>query len=496
MTKNINLSDASHHIFRDSDIWNTLSGFLIARVRYWVYSAHIALWDSKEEEIAGDIIQDAIIGTLRYILYHSRINETEFVLTQPFLKISAAIAYQYYKAQEWRDSRFVPIRLRNMHAQECASVEEQTFSQETALASAEQEWYYECLAGTIMKIPRSLRKALLVQLANYVHPNSQPARFLLNAFLRRNVHLENYKRFLPHSPRARYKHRALLELAYRQVIKEQKQEHDALIAESQNFLLMNTWETEMIEHDIVIRALMQRLKETAPRTRPDLAFRARLREKVLDRMIEHQIRQTLARHAEQIEEQALPFFRHLATEGQNQNYERSTFDPYDPDDFETWSSQHNDLELTAFSTYLESKTPLASIDPVFRETLREKLKGIPLLLPTARPPDNALHETEKLLGQLPPEDYLLTNNTDDPDSMLHEREKSLEQSSHVDYFSFDDIDDPDDAFDETELLPKQLWQVDHLSFDELDDHDEQPGQLPEQSGVSRQSKSRTCSANQ
>jgi hypothetical protein len=414
MSQNENLSLAYQHLFKDDLIWHKLYCFLVVRVRYWVYSAQLSLWHGNEEEIAGDIVQDAIIGTWTYALEYSQWTcETETVFPNLLMRMSAALAYQHYRTREHYDSRFVSTRLRHGRAQRYVAVNELVNWQETAIASAIQEWYCECLVRTIMEIPRIPRRALLVQLANRMRLNSRSPQLLLSAFRKRDIRLEDYQHSLPRSPREWNKHRALLQFAYRQLIKEQRRENHELLSSSQDLFSQAFEKSEDRESDLVLAGLMEHLEVTAPQPRPDLAFRQKLRDELLDIMVEHQVSRMMTVHPVQAVKGFPSSSRSADTGNENRNEEQPS-----PDLFKAGSPDHahtDAVEFRVFSAYLEAKAPLAAIDPVFRETLCAKLKTIPLTyeVQTDKAVESVLKETEQRLEQLSRESCSLPGEADD-----------------------------------------------------------------------------------
>lgn len=395
MSKDPEIPHADQYAFKNSTIWNKLYSFLALRVRYWVYSARLSLWRGKEEEIAADIVQDAIIGTLTYVLQYTLAAwGKEAMPSRPLQRISAAIAYNHYREQMRDDSRFVSRRLRNCAAQGYRTIDEQVSSQEQAEASAFQEWYCECLVDAIMRVPQRPREAFLIHLANHVRFGSQPTELLQTAFAKRAIDLRHYQGALPSAFQELKEHEALLQFACEHITKEQKKQEDyealyyKCLSESEVFARFAYPEAhEDDEHDPEFAGLVARLQATVPLPVPDLAFRESLRGDLLNILVEYRV----------VEKTVLPVSQ--TVEMSRQDIQPQSEDRLLPD-LAFVPDADEDLELAVLAACLSARAPLTPIDPVFRDNLRKKLKDIPAMYATSR---TVLHGTEKLFERLPEE---------------------------------------------------------------------------------------------
>ena len=396
MDKNTGVSDINSSSYKNNVVWGKLYHFLEIRVRCWVYSNHLSLWRGQAEEVTADIIQDAVVGTLTYTQQWSQWNWEKEVISSSWLQyIGAVIAYKHYQKQRCYAARFVSVRLHSRLAQ--GFFTERVDPLEIVLTSTFYEWYCEHLVRVIAKIPVRLRDALLVRLANRTRFGAQLTLLLQSRFLQRNIDLyDYYQRPLPRNLQERSEHEALLQLAYGQIMKKQKQENNELLSECAEFSGLESAEMYEAEHDPELVGLIEHLKAHAPSPRPDISLRETLRDKILEAQLEHQISQkTAAISAQAVEALVLP---NTAAETNNDG-ESALSNNLDIDDSEA------DPELAVLAAYLDAKARSALIDPIFREALREKLKKVEGTNPPFTVVEDALDATEKFLGQLPPEFY-------------------------------------------------------------------------------------------
>jgi hypothetical protein len=140
-------------------------------------------------------------------------------------------------------------------------------------------------------MPDRQRTALLIDLANRLHFEAQPAQVLQRALLKAGLRLQDYQRPLPSNPKERRGHEALLRLAYRQIMKQQErskeQENTEEIRVSQGPVLSNDTRPDDIESNPELAALAAHLNATAPSVIVDPAFRKALRDELLDLLAEH-----------------------------------------------------------------------------------------------------------------------------------------------------------------------------------------------------------------
>lgn len=392
MATNVDSSDSDECSLKNNTTWDTLYRFLGTRVRFWVHSSHIPLWQGQEEEIVADILQEAIASTFMYTLeYSSGTKEGGVIPCNSLRQISTAIAYKQF--QDWRcqESRFVYTRPHGFSNHGYVVIYEQVDPLERAVDSTFQEWYCDLLAGEIAKMPDRQRTALLIDLANCQHFDAQPTQVLQRAFLKAGLRLQDYQRPLPSNSKERRGHKALLRLAYRRIMKQQErskeQENTEAIRMSQEPVLSNDTGPDDIESNPELAALAAHLEATAPSVIVDPAFRKALRDKLLDRLAEHHASEA----AETVPEDA--------PEGTNEQSNAEAVNRGQRPALSNDSGPKNTGSEVGPTSHLEAAAHLAAVDPAFRRTLQEKLVSIPTV--HHRPiVEKALDETERILERV------------------------------------------------------------------------------------------------
>ncbi|HEY1352793.1 MAG TPA: hypothetical protein VGF67_24525 [Ktedonobacteraceae bacterium] len=357
MSINAHIPETEEERYSNSTFWEALYGSLRALVHHWVRSAPLALWRGQEEEIAADIVQEAISDTFRYARdYVCRTREKGIIFWQPLRRVSAVLAYKQYERQRRRDSSFVSVRVHQLAAQGYTTFDWRDDPLEPAL----QERYCEYLAEAILTISSRARTAFLVYLANRTRLQAQPS-FLCSALQKRGIHLPNYRVSWPRHPQKQQEYQALLQDACRQLIQEHTNGSQLPPVEIWGPALLAELEPESAEQNLEFLILMACLEMTPPFPYPDLAFRESLRHTLRER------------------------FLHIQLERQREE-------------------EH---ELAFLGARLEETAPPVWMEPVNREmllqALREKLKNIKATLAPAPEAEDVIRETEERLRteQLP-----------------------------------------------------------------------------------------------
>src|SRR6266581_4061869 len=171
--------------------WSKLYSFLRPRVERWVYSSHISSWRGQEEDLVDDIVQEAVIRTLKYA---RRAEQGEVSMIASFEGFSLKIAHNYLqdlRRRDWRLSHFI--------------TDYQFLESIIVMLPAE-----------IVKLPTKQRRALLIDLANRMHFGVYPTP-LQRAFLEVGIQLQDYQQALPEDPVELSRHRSLVSIAYKRI---------------------------------------------------------------------------------------------------------------------------------------------------------------------------------------------------------------------------------------------------------------------------------------
>jgi RNA polymerase sigma factor (sigma-70 family) len=199
---------------RSEKTWVDLINWLHSYVRYLVYSAHVPRWHGQEEDIVEDIVQET---ARRIIAYAQRAEHGEVLPIYSPKHMIAMIARNYCIDMQRRDRRL-------QHSPSDTSTPEyfpkgdQMSLLELATEHISQEEIFARLAHEIVHFPKKQRQALLVDLANRMHFDTQLTS-LQKAFLMEGIDLKAYQLPLPADSTERGRQAALASLAYKRVAK-------------------------------------------------------------------------------------------------------------------------------------------------------------------------------------------------------------------------------------------------------------------------------------
>jgi len=170
-------------------------------------------WRGQEEDLVDDIVQEAVIRTLKYA---RRAEQGEVSMIASLEGFSLKIAYNYLqdlRRRDWRLSRFITddrsSRLPVIMSGRFDVLEDITDYQFL-------ESVIVMLPAEIVKLPAKQQKALLIDLANRMHFGVYPTP-LQEAFLKVGIQVQDYQRALPEDLVELSRHRSLVSIAYKRV---------------------------------------------------------------------------------------------------------------------------------------------------------------------------------------------------------------------------------------------------------------------------------------
>ncbi|MBA2682424.1 MAG: sigma-70 family RNA polymerase sigma factor [Ktedonobacteraceae bacterium] len=190
--------------------WERLYRALRIPVTYWVSSASISSWSRQRDDIITDIVQEAIIRTLKY---SRRAERGEAAPIDSLEHLGVMIAYNCFR-DLWRRDRCLLYIIQQRY--EATQVRDDQL--DIALDNVLQEALFVRLAHEIVKFPDKQRHALLMDLANRMYFGKRPTP-LQQAFLEAGIHLQRYQLPLPTGPAERNRYSSLLNLAYKRLAK-------------------------------------------------------------------------------------------------------------------------------------------------------------------------------------------------------------------------------------------------------------------------------------
>lgn len=199
-------------------IWKELYLYLLCIVKCWVRTSGVPSWHGQSDEVAEDIVQEAIYRTLKYA------QSAELGLVPPIhalRRLSIVIAKNHYQDLRRREYRLVRLtqleRSSEVHVNKYdSSIYNQIDIAEVALDNVFRGRLFINLSHEIVKLPNKQRRALLIDLANRMHFGIEPT-VLQQAFLNVGIQLQDYQQPLPDDPVERSQHASLLNIAYKRV---------------------------------------------------------------------------------------------------------------------------------------------------------------------------------------------------------------------------------------------------------------------------------------
>ena len=195
-------------------VWSELYGTLKPYILSWVYSSGVSSWHGQEQDIADDILQEAIIRTLKYM----RLSESgQGVPIHSMTCFGRTVAHNHFRDLRRREMRL--IRPNTQEGQDDSLLlnhGDEIDPSEVALDSLMRISVLMTVAQVIVRFPAKQRTALLVDLANHTDLSDSDNQ-ICRAFAAVGVDLREYCRVLPCDPQERSRHAASLSMAYKRL---------------------------------------------------------------------------------------------------------------------------------------------------------------------------------------------------------------------------------------------------------------------------------------
>ncbi|GAC1368294.1 MAG: hypothetical protein NVS2B12_34650 [Ktedonobacteraceae bacterium] len=200
---------ASDHVWYE--LYNALRPYILG----WVYSSGVSSWHGQENDIADDILQEAVIRTLKY---------TKLVECGRGLPIKSMTCFGRTVAHNhFRDLRRRELRLVRPTIQDGTEAilffvaqDEEEDPADIALDRLMRISMLMTLARIIVDFPLKQRTALLIDLANHADLNEDQSN-LHRAFLEVGIELRDYCCKPSSDPLERSRHAASLSMAYKRL---------------------------------------------------------------------------------------------------------------------------------------------------------------------------------------------------------------------------------------------------------------------------------------
>lgn len=213
MTEFADPTDSGSQICSAEIFWLKIYRLLRPRVRHWVYSARVPLWLGEEEEVAEDIVQEAITKIFNYA---QRAEHGEVDPIDSYIGFSIVTAHNCFKDRQKRDRRLILLSPYDCSYGGHIVLSDSVDAFSLALENIALEMLFAQLTQEVINFPPKQRTALLRDLANRICFGPVPTR-LEKAFLKVGIHLQEYQVPLPDDPVERSRHASLLSLAYKRL---------------------------------------------------------------------------------------------------------------------------------------------------------------------------------------------------------------------------------------------------------------------------------------
>lgn len=194
-------------------VWIELYSTLRPYILGWVYSSGVTSWHGQELDIADDILQEAVIRTLKY----TRLAENG--LGMPIHSMTCfgrTVAHNHFRDLRRRELRLIRPSSPDGEISYLLANGDDVDPSEIALDSLMRISVLMALARLIVDFPIKQRTALLIDLANHADLSGETSQ-LLSAFQTVGIDLRAYRCTLSRDPLERSRHAASLSMAYKRL---------------------------------------------------------------------------------------------------------------------------------------------------------------------------------------------------------------------------------------------------------------------------------------
>jgi hypothetical protein len=179
----------------------------------WVYAAHLPAWHGQENDIIDEIIQEAVSRTF---VRTYKAEKQEAAPVHSITAFAKTTAHHYFIDLLRRDGHYMLLsQLTSPSGEEMFEPELPDIAHEVHEKVFCQS-LFDRLAPEILSFPGKQKKVLLTDLANHTQFSFFTTP-LQEAFLKFDVHLEDYQRDKPDDALERSRFASLLSLSYRRV---------------------------------------------------------------------------------------------------------------------------------------------------------------------------------------------------------------------------------------------------------------------------------------
>ncbi|GCF08275.1 hypothetical protein [Dictyobacter arantiisoli] len=194
-------------------VWGELYKTLRPYILGWVYSSGVTSWHGQELDIADDILQEAVIRTMKY----TRLAESGGGLPiHSMTCFGRTVAHNHFRDLRRRELRLIRPSSQDGEFSYLLANGDDVDPSEVALDSLMRISVLMTLARIIIDFPAKQRTALLIDLANHSDLSGESGP-LQTAFAAVGIDLREYLRSLSNDPLERSRHAASLSMAYKRL---------------------------------------------------------------------------------------------------------------------------------------------------------------------------------------------------------------------------------------------------------------------------------------
>jgi DNA-directed RNA polymerase specialized sigma24 family protein len=206
--------DIGSHYTASDHVWCELYTTLRPYILGWVYSSGVSSWHGQENDIVDDILQEAVIRTLKY----TKLAESGTCLPiHSMTCFGRTVAHNHFRDLRRRELRLIrPTSQDGNETMFVLSQDEEVDPADIALDRLMRISLLIVLARIIVDFPLKQRTALLIDLANHADLSEEHSH-LQAAFLEVGINLHDYKCVLSSDPLERSRHAASLSMAYKRL---------------------------------------------------------------------------------------------------------------------------------------------------------------------------------------------------------------------------------------------------------------------------------------
>ena len=200
-----------------------LTQVLYPCIKGWVYHSNVACWKGQEYDLVADLLQTALMKIITY-LEHCRLAKIPIYSLEQLSKVIAKRCFLDLMRRDRRLQRFDTVENEmsriDLLVDPAQQAEESVYEEELLISSAR----------IIATFPAKLRQAILVDLGRGSTFASTPTT-LQQAFLDVGIQLQEYAQQVPTSIAERNKQTALRSLAYKRVAQEIRAQETGTVEE-------------------------------------------------------------------------------------------------------------------------------------------------------------------------------------------------------------------------------------------------------------------------